>query len=134
MAERQLALLLQMLDLIDRYRRTVTRLDLETDLETWLKVRGALEIAAQCAIDLALAIVSLRGLGLPGSYRDAFLALARAGVLDGESAAGLAGWAGLRNLLVHVYTTLDLDRIHAALFETEVLRRFHAIAARELAG
>jgi hypothetical protein len=33
---------------------------------------------------------------------------------------------------VHLYTKLDLDRVHAALGQTAPLRAFHAIAAREL--
>jgi len=44
----------------------------------------------------------------------------------------LAAWAGLRNVLVHVYTTLDLDRVVAAVGDTASLRAFHTIAAREL--
>ena len=132
MSEAHLGLLLEMLALIERYAGTVQRADLEHDRETWLKVRGALEVAAQCAIDLALAMISRRGLGIPQTYRDAFSLLARAGVLDAELATELEGWAGLRNVLAHVYTSLDLDRLHQALSETAPLRRLHAVAAREL--
>jgi uncharacterized protein YutE (UPF0331/DUF86 family) len=122
-----------MLSLLDRYRGSVTRDELETDRETWLKVRGALEVAAQCAIDLALALVSRRQLGVPQTYRDAFAILARNGVIDPALAAKLEGWAGLRNVLVHTYTGLDLDRVHQALSETGALAEFHRAAARELA-
>jgi len=121
-----------MLALLERYAVTVKREDLDTDRETWLLVKGALEVAAQCAIDLALEIVTRRGLGAPQSYRDAFALLARAGILEAPLAAELEKWAGLRNVLVHVYTSMDLDRIHAALSETATLRRFEAAAAREL--
>jgi uncharacterized protein YutE (UPF0331/DUF86 family) len=133
MAEHHLTLLLEMLGLIERYRRNVSRADLDTDREAWLKVRGALELAAQCAIDLALELVARRRLGTPQSYREAFAILARAGILEASLARELEGWAGLRNVLVNLYTTLDLDRVHAALGETAALRSFHALAARELA-
>lgn len=133
MSEAHQTLLHEMLDLIGRYAGTVTRDALDRDRETWLKVKAALELAAQCAIDLALDIVARRALGVPQSYRDAFAMLARAGVIDAALARELEGWAGLRNVLVHVYTALDLDRIHRALRETAPLRAFHAVAARELA-
>jgi uncharacterized protein YutE (UPF0331/DUF86 family) len=99
----------------------------------WLKVKAALELAAQCAVDLALEMVTRRGLGAPQSYREAFALLGRAGVLDAGLASDLESWAGLRNVLVHVYTALDLDRIHQALAQTAGLRSFHALAARETA-
>ena len=134
MSETHLALLREMLELLDRYATTVTRADLERDRETWLKVRGALEIAAQCCIDLALAIITQRALAVPQTYREAFTTLARAGVIDGALAADLAGWAGLRNVLVHMYTALDLDRVHAALAATAPLHAFGTAAARELSG
>ncbi|MBI3182180.1 MAG: DUF86 domain-containing protein [Myxococcales bacterium] len=132
MSEAHLRLLEEVLAAIDRYARTVTREALEKDLDTWLKVRGALELAAQSCIDLAMVIIAQRGLGVPQTYREAFLALARAGVVDSALADELAKWAGFRNALVHIYTALDLDVIHRALGEAEPLRRFFEIAAREL--
>lgn len=133
MGEQHLDLLRELIDLIERYARTVDRGDLERDRECWVKVKGALETAGQCAIDVALQIVAARSLGAPQSYRAAFDALARAGLIDADLAAELAGWAGLRNVLAHLYTTIDLDRMHAALSETASLRAFHRAAAATLA-
>ncbi|MBK9385273.1 MAG: DUF86 domain-containing protein [Planctomycetes bacterium] len=132
MAEHHLTLLLEMLGLLERYRRTISRADMDTDREAWLKVKAALEVSAQCAIDLAMELVARRRLGSPQTYRETFGMLARAGILEAGLARELEGWAGLRNVLVHLYTTLDLDRVHAALGETAALRSFHALAAREL--
>ncbi len=67
------------------------------------------------------------------TYRNAFQTLAQASVIDHALAAELASWAGMRNVLVPMYTALDLDRVHAALSQTAPLRAFHAIAGRELA-
>lgn len=133
MSESRLALLREILDILDRYATTVKRADLEHDREVWLKVKAALEVAAQCAIDLALVLVAKRGIGVPQSYREVFVLLARAGVVDGELASNLEKWAGLRNVLIHVYTALDLDRIHGALSQTAPLRSFMAIAEHEIA-
>lgn len=133
MTEAQLSLLHEILALLQRYSKTVSRRDLDADRETWLKVKAALEVAVQCAIDLALELVARRGLAVPQSYRDAFVVLARGGAIEAGLADRLQAWAGMRNVLVHMYTTLDLDRVHAALFELDALREFHRIAARELA-
>lgn len=132
MSENRRRLLAGILDLVDRYAREVAREKLDTDLETWLKVRGALELAAQCCIDLAVAMVTERGLGVPQTYREVFLVLARAGVLPPALAVQLGDWAGLRNVLVRVYTSLDLDTVYAALSQTAPLREFLRIAEREL--
>lgn len=44
------------------------------------------------------------------------------------------GWAGLRNVLAHMYTSIDLDRLYAAMTEDKpAVRDFARIAARELA-
>ena len=132
MGEQRLTLLLELIGVIERYAGEVERTDLEKDRDTWPKVKGALETAAQCAVDLALQIVAARKLGAPDTYREAFRSLARAGVVEPDLARELEGWAGLRNVLAHLYTSIDLDRMHRALSETESLRRFHRIAAAEL--
>jgi len=132
--EQHLALLQEMIELLRRYAANVSRAELGADRETWLKVLGALEVAAQCCIDLALQEVSRRGLGVPQTYRETFRALVKGGLIDVDLAEELEDWAGLRNVLVHVYTTLDLDRVHAALRETASLERFHAAIARAIAA
>lgn len=132
MGEGHLDLLREILDLIERYARQVSRSDLDTDRETWVKVKGSLEVAAQCVIDAALDVIARRGLGTPQTYRDAFAVLAREKIIDGALADELQGWAGLRNVLVHMYTKLDLDRVHAALSRTASLRAFHAIVSGAL--
>jgi uncharacterized protein YutE (UPF0331/DUF86 family) len=60
--------------------------------------------------------------------------LAQAGILSPELSMRLQGWAGLRNVLAHLYTTVDLDRLYAAMIEDKgTVREFGRIAARELA-
>ncbi len=132
MGEDHLRLLGEMLDLLDRYAASVSRDDLEQDTEAWLKVKGAMELAVQCSIDLALALLSQRALGVPETYREAFTLLTRAGLIEPDLATQMGDWAGLRNILVHIYTSLDLDRLHEALRKTEPLKQFRAIAARLL--
>ena len=70
--------------------------------------------AVQLAIDLALSACSDLRLGTPASYADAFVRLTSAGKLDAELAQRLARAAGLRNLMVHAYDSIDLARLHGA--------------------
>jgi len=133
MGEAHLAMLQKTLALLERYAREVKRRDLDEDWEAWLKVRAALELAGQCAIDAALDLISKRGLGAPQTYREAFAVLAGAKIIDSQLLEELRAWAGMRNVLVHMYTELDLDRVHAALSRTASLRTFHAIIAKALA-
>ena len=133
MGEAQLDLFERLLQQLDLYASTVTREELELDFDTWLTVSRALELAAQCAVDLAMRVVAKRGLGLPESYRETFGRLSSAGVITTEDAKQLAAWAGLRNLLAHMYASIDLDRLYAALQEDKaVLRRIGQTAAAEL--
>lgn len=133
MGEAQLDLFERLLRQLDLYASTVTREELELDFDTWLKVSRALELAAQCAVDLAMQIVARRGLGLPESYRETFGRLSSAGIITTEDAKQLAAWAGLRNVLAHTYASIDLDRLFAALKEDKAaLRRFGRVAAAEL--
>ena len=133
MGEAQLDLLERMLARLDDYAIDISRGQIESDLDTWLKVSRALELVAQCCVDLAMEIVAKRGLGVPDTYRDAFVRLAQAGLLSPEQSLQLQGWAGLRNVLAHLYGAIDLDRLHAAMTEDKgALREFGRIAAREL--
>lgn len=135
MGEAQLDLVERLLAKLDDYARTISRARLELDMDTWLKVSRALELVAQACLDLAMELVAKRGLGTPDTYRDAFGRLAQDGVIGQDQALELQSWAGLRNVLAHMYTTIDLDRLYAAMTEDKsVVRQFIAIAARELAG
>lgn len=132
-ARESIAVLLGALDeaLLDleQYAREVSRERLGTDRGAFRMVCHALYVASQAAIDLGEVLVSARGLGPAGSYREVFDLLARAGVLTPALASRLGAWAGLRNVLAHFYTKLDLDRLHAAYTgDLEPLRELRRVA------
>ena len=93
-----------------------------------------LERACQASIDLALRLVTMRGLGLPKESREAFELLAVHGGLSRELAAAMQRMVGFRNVAVHNYQKLDL-KIVQAVIETR-LEDFTAFCRRalELAG
>lgn len=65
----------------------------------------------QDAVDLAAHLISEHGLGVPGSLRDTFAALAKEGILSGESATTMAQMGSLRNRIAHAYGDLDPVRM-----------------------
>jgi uncharacterized protein YutE (UPF0331/DUF86 family) len=93
--------------------------------ERWLYV------AAECALDLTHHLISARGWKTPSTYREAFRILASEKVLQPDLAAAMEGWAGLRNVLAHLYLDVDHARLHRILTsELDVLERFAAALAR----
>jgi uncharacterized protein YutE (UPF0331/DUF86 family) len=81
--------------------------ELQAQAERWL------HLAAQCVLDLAHHLIADRGWRTPSTYRDAFAVLHEQGVLAAELSSRMEGWAGLRNVLVHLYLEVD----HEILFD-----------------
>lgn len=82
------------------------------------------EIAAQCAIDIAMRIASLEQARRTGDGATSIRRLAEIGVLDVEFARSLAPLAGFRNVLAHEYTDVDWDIVMSAFDKLDDLRRF----------
>ncbi len=90
-----------------------------------------LQLAAECCIDLAHHLIADRGWRTPTTYREAFAILDKENVLDGESVRQMEQWAGLRNVLVHLYLEVEPDRLYRILQEDlDQLERFAAAISR----
>jgi uncharacterized protein YutE (UPF0331/DUF86 family) len=70
--------------------------------------------ATQIVIDMAMAACLEFRLGTPTDYGDAFRRLQAEGMLDEALASRLVRAAGFRNLVAHMYDTLDMTRVHLA--------------------
>jgi uncharacterized protein YutE (UPF0331/DUF86 family) len=70
--------------------------------------------AVQAVIDLATSACLHFNLGAPGNYGEAFRRLAEAGYLERDLATRLVQAAGFRNVLVHAYEELEMDRVYRA--------------------
>jgi uncharacterized protein YutE (UPF0331/DUF86 family) len=96
--------------------------ELETDLEGFASVPEAefvrnravhhlaeryLHLAVECMIDVANHLLAQRSLAVPDTYKEAFDLLAREGIITDALATRLRGWAGFRNVLVHLYIDID---------------------------
>jgi uncharacterized protein YutE (UPF0331/DUF86 family) len=91
-----------------------------------LAAERALHVAAEAIFDVGHHVLSGRGLPVPTNYRGIAPGLFEAGILSKESADGLDGLAGLRNLLVHDYGEVDHARLWS-MIETrlDALSRVH---------
>jgi uncharacterized protein YutE (UPF0331/DUF86 family) len=113
-----------------------------TDRTTFLSDRGLqaqaerwLYLAAECALDLAHHLISDRGWKTPASYREAFQILGSEGVLQPVLAETMERWAGLRNVLAHLYLDVDQGRLHEILTgELDSLEEYSAALSRTVAG
>jgi uncharacterized protein YutE (UPF0331/DUF86 family) len=73
--------------------------------------------AVQAVIDLATSACVHFRLGTPQSYGESFQRLADAGFLEPGLAARLTRAAGFRNVVVHAYEQLDMERVYRAAQE-----------------
>jgi uncharacterized protein YutE (UPF0331/DUF86 family) len=92
-----------------------------------------LHLAIESALDIANHLIADAGFEAPATYRDAFSILVRHGVLDNELGKRLQLWAGMRNVLVHLY--LDIDHgitLDAIRNDLDDLRRLAKVAAEKL--
>jgi uncharacterized protein YutE (UPF0331/DUF86 family) len=96
-----------------RYRgRPLGALREDPDLR-WAVERG-LQLCAQNALDIATHLAASAGRDTP-DYASAIDVLAELGVMPAPFARRFRGVAGFRNVLVHGYLTVDVDRMHALL-------------------
>lgn len=80
---------------------------LQAQAERWL------QLCAEGVLDVAAHIIADAGLRTPSSYRECFQILAEERVLREALAQQMEQWAGLRNVLVHLYLEID----HNTLFD-----------------
>jgi len=88
---------------------------LDTDVRERRFVEHTLQLAIQAALDAASHWVSARRLGEPETNRALFRLLTDDGVIDRELGETLAAMAGLRNILVHGYQTVNTDKLREIL-------------------
>ena len=92
-----------------------------------------LHIAAECAIDLANQIIADRGWPTPETYRHAFRILLERGAISPKTAMAMEGWAALRNVLVHLYASVDPLRLWKTIdHDLDQLERYAAELTRPL--
>jgi uncharacterized protein YutE (UPF0331/DUF86 family) len=99
---------------LDGYRqRTVEELRSDNGL-AWAIEHG-LQLSMQCVIDICNYLVAQLGLGIPGTSQEAIELLRDAGVFPADFAQTLVQMVRFRNILVHAYAHVDVQRVHENL-------------------
>jgi uncharacterized protein YutE (UPF0331/DUF86 family) len=119
--ERKLGFLRQFLMDLEPYGRLAP----EERRRQHYAIERLLQLLCESAADIGLQVLKARGIGLPSSYREVFLALAQHDAMPRDLADPLADACGMRNVLRHLYDVIDLDRVIAAVEPALALyRRF----------
>ena len=111
-----IALIMEKLKELDRYLKQLERYkgitvaELEIDLDkTWIVERG-LHLSIQILLDIGNHLLAAEGITVE-RYVDIFIRLAELGVIPLEFAERIKGMAGFRNILVHEYARVDLNKL-----------------------
>jgi uncharacterized protein YutE (UPF0331/DUF86 family) len=75
-------------------------------------VERYLEVSLECMIDIGEMIISRRSLKKPESYKEIFTILGDNGVLPVDFSRKISPAAGFRNVLVHMYAHIDMERVY----------------------
>lgn len=103
------------------------------DVTLQLAVQHAPQEAIEACLDIGRRLLVDAGQVAPNTNRDVFLALSPIGVIPASAPQKLADMAGFRNILVHGYEEVDLDRVHAALtHDLDDLERFARAVVAQL--
>jgi uncharacterized protein YutE (UPF0331/DUF86 family)/predicted nucleotidyltransferase len=78
-------------------------------------VERRLQTATESCINVGNHLIARLKLGVPSDYADVFRILSRSGLLPVDLAERMADLARFRNLLVHVYWTIDHAQVHQGL-------------------
>lgn len=80
-----------------------------------LAAERLIELIVGNAIDINFHIIKEFDLPAPIKYRDSFVTLGKHKILPFEFSRKIAGSAGLRNLLIHEYEEVDLNKLYNGL-------------------
>lgn len=105
-------------DVVDRNLRKLDGLDFsELEDDFWMQqaVKHTLQEVIEACIDIANHIIASQGFERPDEYRGYFRVLGDEGVIERDLADRLGDMAGFRNILVHRYADVDMDKVHSIL-------------------
>lgn len=109
--------------------RITGRVALARDLSLHNDVLFSLLMVAQLVVDIAGELAARRGDRFE-DYTDAVRSLSHDARFPTDLVRALERLPGFRNVVIHEYVTLDLDRVVEAAHELEPIERFCAIVAR----
>lgn len=74
-------------------------------------------LSIECLLDIGNHIISDKGLRKPETYSEIFQILAEEEIISQKLLEELKGMAAFRNILVHDYLRIDLDKVYQLIHE-----------------
>lgn len=99
----------------ERYKSSVSLEDLQSDRDKRNMVLHALLGSIQASRDVANHLVAELSTRRPTTYRESFEILSETGKISPVLGNAMADLAGFRNVLVHIYGSLDLEKVYGVL-------------------
>lgn len=111
----RLKLLEENINNLTAFRKKYTLKDMRDDkTKEWALRYGLLE-TIQAVIDISCHLVSKYNLGNPASYSECIELLGKFSYIDDELTTKLTGMVGLRNLLIHEYMIIEMNKLYDLL-------------------
>ena len=82
------------------------------DIDRQESILFNIQMAVQNCIDIAAHIISEEGFGVPGSTTEMLYVLKENGYLNSDLTRKMVKAVGFRNLIVHEYARIELDRVY----------------------
>lgn len=95
--------------------RKIPLSDIKSDIKNRWAVERGLLLAIECVLDIGSHIVAEEKLGRPKDYTEIIDILGDKGVIPSDFAGQIRGMAGFRNILIHEYVEIDVERVYEYL-------------------
>jgi len=92
-----------------------TRKGIEGDVTIKAAVERYLYLVSQAAIDLAEAVISIKGLRKPSTMTESFYILAEEGIISAAVTEKMVKMAGFRNIMAHEYEKVNYAIVYEVL-------------------
>ncbi|HQI41296.1 MAG: hypothetical protein B6D44_02050 [Ignavibacteriales bacterium UTCHB2] len=118
------------LNILNKIKDDYTLNDIVSNkVDEWGLRYGLLE-SIQIIIDLSCSIVSERNLGIPKNYSDCINLIINNNYLEKELGKRILSMVGLRNLLVHEYGIIDVNKLYEYLKYLQDLKDFAVVISK----
>lgn len=108
--KQKIALALKILEKLEKTE--FTKEQLATDMEVYPKVYFLYQNVIERCLGIASYACQMLDLPIPTSARDTFMQLADKNIIDKDTARRLSGAYGFRNMIIHDYDEINVDRIY----------------------
>ncbi len=120
----RLKLLEENINELTAFKKKYTLKDVQGDkTREWALRYGILE-TIQAVIDISCHLVSKFNLGNPQSYSECIELLGKFNYIDDELTTKLTGMTGLRNLLIHEYLIIEVNKLYDLLNDIGDFNKF----------